>query len=336
MRCVIWAYNIHFGGGLVLLKKIINAKSAKGSVFFLDKRIPDFIVPKHVKIIMVKPNLLARILAEIQLKKYLKQKSVLICFGNFPPFFISSEKILLYIQNKYLSHGRNTCNLNFYNKSLFFFKRLFLKIKIQKISKIFVQTESMKQDLKNYYGLNATIFPIEPNILQIKNIKRNKSKEFNFVYVASGEPHKNHLNLIHAWVLLADAKIFPTLALTIDCKKFPKLSQHIIQIIKEKKIKVTNLGHCHDICKVYDSSIALIYPSLIESHGLPLIEAHKLGMPILAGELDFVRDSCDPIQTFDPTSPFSIARAVRRYLFKTIKKPILNSADQFLRAALEM
>ena len=37
-------------------------------------------------------------------------------------------------------------------------------------------------------------------------------------------------------------------------------------------------------------------------------------MPILAPELDYVRDVVEPDQTFDPNSPTSIARAVLRHL----------------------
>ena len=65
---------------------------------------------------------------------------------------------------------------------------------------------------------------------------------------------------------------------------------------------------------LYTQSKALIYPSLMESFGLPLVEASGLDMPIIASELDFVRDIVSPIQSFDPSSSTSIARAVRRYL----------------------
>ena len=46
----------------------------------------------------------------------------------------------------------------------------------------------------------------------------------------------------------------------------------------------------------------------------PLIEAKYLNLPVLAGELDYIRDLIDPIQTFDPNSSISIYRAVKRFL----------------------
>jgi hypothetical protein len=49
---------------------------------------------------------------------------------------------------------------------------------------------------------------------------------------------------------------------------------------------------------------------------MSLIEANDVGLPILAPELDYVHDVCNPIETFDPKSSLSIARAVMRYVGK--------------------
>ena len=65
---------------------------------------------------------------------------------------------------------------------------------------------------------------------------------------------------------------------------------------------------------LYKKSRALIFPSTIESFVLPLIKASKIGLPIIAAEKDYVRDVCTPKETFDPQSPLSISRAIKRFL----------------------
>ena len=87
-------------------------------------------------------------------------------------------------------------------------------------------------------------------------------------------------------------------------------------IARREKLNIHNLGYMSrsDIMQTYSHSRALIYPSFSESLGLPLIEAHRCNVPIIAPELDFVRDVCSPAETFDPHSPTSIARAVQRFL----------------------
>jgi glycosyltransferase involved in cell wall biosynthesis len=88
------------------------------------------------------------------------------------------------------------------------------------------------------------------------------------------------------------------------------------------------------IASLYQSSSALIYPSRTESFGLPLIEAMDYGLPILASELDYVRDVVVPVETFNPDSPVSIARAVRRFLGKAESTVQHHSADTFLAEVL--
>jgi glycosyltransferase involved in cell wall biosynthesis len=85
-----------------------------------------------------------------------------------------------------------------------------------------------------------------------------------------------------------------------------------------------------EVADLYQSSSALIYPSKTESFGLPLIEAAQYKLPILAAELDYVRDVVVPVETFDPNSPVSIARAVRRFLGNAEPTIQIHSAEEFL------
>jgi glycosyltransferase involved in cell wall biosynthesis len=86
-----------------------------------------------------------------------------------------------------------------------------------------------------------------------------------------------------------------------------------------------------EIFRIYKNSEALIYPSLMESFALPLIEASQISLPIIASELDYVREVCEPIETFDPNSPISIMRAVRRFIKKPEPKIKIKSSDTLLK-----
>jgi len=94
-----------------------------------------------------------------------------------------------------------------------------------------------------------------------------------------------------------------------------------------------NLPH-QGVKRLYRETQALIYPSSFESLGLPLIEARQAGLPVLAPELDYVRDVLDPEQTFDPHSPTSIARAVKRFLGIEENPLPLQNAREFIHRAL--
>ena len=162
------------------------------------------------------------------------------------------------------------------------------------------------------------------------------SRKFDFVYVASGEAHKNHGNLLEAWRLLADEGLKPALALTVNPDAFPVLARKIAGYAQEYGLDIVNLGQLPtmDIPALYQSSSALIFPSQVESFGLPLIEATQLGLPVLASELDYVRDVVQPAETFDPNSPVSIARAVRRFLGNAEPVVQIRAAEEFLAEVL--
>jgi glycosyltransferase involved in cell wall biosynthesis len=72
----------------------------------------------------------------------------------------------------------------------------------------------------------------------------------------------------------------------------------------------------------------------MESLGLPLIEARREGLPVLAAELDYVRDVIDPDEAFDPYSKISIARAVKRFLGLDESELPLQGAKGFIRQFL--
>ena len=89
-----------------------------------------------------------------------------------------------------------------------------------------------------------------------------------------------------------------------------------------------------DVFDLYKAHEVLIFPSYFESFGLPLLEAQQFGLSIIASELDFVRDSSEPLETFDPHSPTSIRRAVERYL-KIKNTPLIQTPNEFIKNLLQ-
>ena len=75
---------------------------------------------------------------------------------------------------------------------------------------------------------------------------------------------------------------------------------------------VVNLGKIsHDeVFEIYGRSKALLFPSLKESLGLPLIEANQLGLKVLVSNLPFANDILVNPITFDPKSSDSIATVI--------------------------
>ena len=79
-------------------------------------------------------------------------------------------------------------------------------------------------------------------------------------------------------------------------------NNELIFFIGNQPIEVIN--------KIYDLVDFLIFPSLNESLGLPLIEASFYKLPIISSNLDYVFDVCEPIYTFNPLSEEDIYQKI--------------------------
>lgn len=312
-KSILVAYNIHSGGGKVLLDCIIDLIPNKDEyLVFLDSRYnnPKIKFLKNIKEIRVLPNLFSRLKAEYIIKKNSSYYENTICFGNLPPLFKLKNNIFIYVQNKLIIEP----SIIFKNNMKSHFEKIWFRFRKSKNYHYFVQTKSMKESLQSFLGSNYQIsigafYPTikPPDITQTMN---------QFIYVASGEPHKNHKNLIKAWVALKEENISPNLVLILNRKDYPTLSKWIedINLLHSLNINIIDNLKYQDILVEYKKSLALIFPSKLESLGLPLLEAKALNIPIISSELDFVRDLVTPVETFNPDSPLSIARAVKRFL----------------------
>jgi glycosyltransferase involved in cell wall biosynthesis len=310
-RIYIYAPNIHRGGGRVLLESILtNIPNSIECVLVHDTRLVVNEL-KGIKI-SIKPSIFSRLYAELWMLCSVKQKDVVLFFGNLPPLFNLNCKKILYLQNVYLICPIDLKGFTLKNRLRLIVERLWFNFFIKNVSEIIVQTESMFGYVKNKYQIKCSIYSFfaRPDS---EGIKAN-GIGYDFIYIASGEPHKNHQTLIDAWIELASEKIYPSILLTLDKESFDKIQEYIKS--KNIKLKISNadyFSHEH-VWTLYKNAKALIYPSLNESMGLPLLEAHYSGLPIIASESDFVRDVVDPHETFDPKSKKSIARAVKRFL----------------------
>lgn len=344
-RLFIHAVNVHQGGGGALLSPLLEELPEGLEVIaLLDARMPlSEKMLANVQIESVEPSVMRRLRAEWWLSRNVKPGDVVLCFGNLPPLFRSRGYTKVFVQNRYLIDGVRLASFTLKVRIRLSIERLWFSWKAKNANGFIVQTPSMKEQLASMERTNAPI-QVMPFVGEARGYARSINKQgsqsnhrHDFLYVASGEPHKNHRQLIEAWCLLATENIFPTLRLTLDENISTDLCNWMAGKKKQYGLRLENLGlmpHAQ-IKQIYSQVGALIYPSTFESLGLPLIEARQAGLPVLAAELDYVRDVLDPEQSFDPESAVSIAKAVKRYMgLDEQALPLLDASD-FLNQILK-
>ena len=332
-RLIVHAPNVHVGGGRELLATLMGATDGRRDYLaILDERFVSQ-SPHTGTVLRVQPTLRDRFAAEWQLRSLAKPGSRVLCFGNLPPLFRLQAKVYLYLQNRYLLGDEPLANWPSRARLRLRVERLWLRWGLKNADVIVVQTTTMQTLVREKFKREAVVAPFLPSETSTgpKRATGDADQPI-FLYVASGDPHKNHLRLVEAWRILAGEGLRPKLWLTLDRSRDPDLVETIESMARTHRLEIHNQGTVSraELGGLYASATALIYPSTLESYGLPLLEARAAGLPLITAELDYVRDIVDPTETFDPLSPLSIARAVQRFLGRTEKRLPGDTAERFL------
>jgi glycosyltransferase involved in cell wall biosynthesis len=131
--------------------------------------------------------------------------------------------------------------------------------------------------------------------------KNTLDKNIKLFYPAAGYPHKNHKIL----ALLDDYHTLPVdecvLTVPESDNPAPKIGW----------LKCLGLMSPADVMKMYSKIDAMIFLSLKESYGFPLVEAMVVGLPILCPNLPYSRHLCgDQAVYFEATNPRSLSSAI--------------------------
>lgn len=329
---------INNSGGKTLLEYFIQkVPNLENYIFLIDTRLPLEVSKSLLNKIYVKPGEKNRINAYKQLIDSYSIKTIF-CFSNVPPplkvdIFCN---VVIFFHNALLLKS-NISSYSYFNRIKFLFKRKYIKFLNKKSYKWVVQTNTMKNSLLNSINIdkeNVFILPFFNSCSSSLNIFSHKSN--SFIYVADSVPQKNHVLLLETWKILAlKYDKYPELILTINNSARNSISKNII-LLQKSGINIKNIGVLSSdlILDKYAEFRYLIFPSLIESFGLPLIEACEKGCYIIAADLDYVYDIVEPSGVFDPFDADKLAFFIKNILDNNVRlkksRLVLNDKIQDL------
>lgn len=143
--------------------------------------------------------------------------------------------------------------------------------------------------------------------------------EIYVVYVGTIEPRKNILRTAQAFDRLLDAgRIPPESEFLIVGSKgwfYKEILQGIAALRHRQKIRLTGPIYGEDLAGIYQLARVMAYPSEFEGFGYPVIEAMRLGTPVLTGNVSSLPEAGGEAAILvDPTSVAAIGEGLERLL----------------------
>jgi len=206
-------------------------------------------------------------------------------------------------------------------KSHYIFYKRYVPKFLKKAKSVATVSEFSKRDIANYYKVDANkidvvysaakdIFkPVSPDVKeQVKN-QYTEGKEY-FLYIGAIHPRKNLVNLLKAFSVFKKRQK-SSFKLVLAGRLAWKYDS-FMQSLKRYKYRddVIMLGYSNedDLIKITASAYALVYPSLLEGFGVPVIEAMKCFVPVITSLRSSMQEiTKDAALYADANSPDDIA-----------------------------
>jgi glycosyltransferase involved in cell wall biosynthesis len=199
---------------------------------------------------------------------------------------------------------------------------------VEKCRHIIVPSDFTRKTLIEKYGVGiekTTCIPVgiaekfcRVEDVSVQRVKRKYALPDSFIfYPANPWQHKNHMRLMAALRIYRDC--YGTLPWLVTSGRLYNERRDVISLAIAAGVeeKVLDLGFIplEDLPALYSAATLLVFPSLFEGFGIPLVEAMACGCPIVAADATAIPEiTSGAALLFDPLNPESIALAIHNLI----------------------
>ena len=256
--------------------------------------------PSNLSLVYSKPNLLERRWWSVGMPSYIRRNSIALFHGtNFEvPLRGNCPTVVTIHDLSLLVHSSTHQQLAVLRG------RVRLPQMARRATKVITVSESIRREVCEHLRLEAEkviAIPLAPGAEFTRSpsevtaeVRKGLGIEDEFVlYAGTIEPRKNLLTLIRAFEeVLRSSELRPQLVIAgkVGWKQTDVL-QNLQRAAFSDRIKLTGYVSDSDLCALYSSCRAFVYPSIYEGFGLPPLEAMACGAPVIASSVPSVISS---------------------------------------------
>jgi len=203
----------------------------------------------------------------------------------------------------------------------------FLMAVCKKADRLICVSDFTRQSMLRSFGVDSTSIAVIPNCIhdRLANVPNDRvSRELRtqgltspyIFYPANYWPHKNHKLLLTAYSIYCSQYKAEALDLVFT-GALKKEEEALSWVVKQLDLQenVHFQGYLSDdaLACVWQGCQALIFPSLYEGFGIPVLEAMRFGKPVACSRTGSLPEvGGDAVLYFDPRKPEEIANAMRQ------------------------
>lgn len=241
---------------------------------------------------------------------------------------VIAEKRMVYCHNTFSFYHAGIKGL-FTQPSIFMFSlfsKYIHKINIKKNDWVVVQQEWLRKAFQEMFSIRNIIvaLPVQEHDTSVVLSGQNglQKSQTVFFYPATPMIHKNFEVICKAVLILEKAGISDfEVVLTLNGTE-NKYAKRIYNKYKSlKNLRFVGLLTREEVDAYYRNSDCLLFPSKIESWGLPVSEAKEHGISVLITDLPYAKESVgkyDKVKFFEPDNAVQLADDMKRLIQGTI------------------
>lgn len=211
-------------------------------------------------------------------------------------------------------------------KSLFFFHFFYAviyRINIKTNSAVIVQQQWLREEfVKRYKVENVIVAYPDIHIPTISNTELHTNEVFSFCYPALPRSFKNFEVILKAVALLEKRQLAFQVILTIDGTE----NKYAVQLVQKYKhlsaIKFIGRQSRERTLQLYNECQCLIFPSKMETWGLPITEAKAYNKPMLVADLAYAHETVgdyDKACFFNPADALELAVLMEKAIHASLE-----------------
>jgi glycosyltransferase involved in cell wall biosynthesis len=225
---------------------------------------------------------------------------------------------------------------------LFFFKRYVPKF-LEKARTVVTVSEFSKKDILQHYKIQPekidVIYEASKEIFKPVSIevsKATKNKYSNgaeyFLYIGAIHPRKNLINLLKAFSIFKKRQK-SNMKLLLAGRLAWKYDSFIQSLKKYKhREDVILLGYIdeEELVKITASAYAVVYPSLFEGFGVPVLEAIKCNVPVITSSDSSMQEIAKDAALYADPKNFEDIAEKMMYMYKdeNFRKELIEKGKQ--------